>query len=203
LTTDLAAKAASSHTHAESDVTSLVADLAAKQATSAKGAASGYASLGSDTKVPAAQLPSDKCRVWSSMTTSTNSSTWYLATHDNENYDTNSLHSTSVNTGRITIATTGYYRITASMAWAGNAAGLRSVQIRLNDSSTDGSTGTGLAITTVGCNNGGAVATVQCVTSESLTAGDYVTMYGWQNGGNGIALSGGRSTIWFSVEQVS
>jgi hypothetical protein len=43
--------AASSHTHAESDVTNLVSDLAAKLAASEKGAANGVASLNASTKV--------------------------------------------------------------------------------------------------------------------------------------------------------
>lgn len=57
LVSDLAGKAAASHTHSESDVTNLTTDLAAKQATSAKGQANGYASLDASTLVPAAQLP--------------------------------------------------------------------------------------------------------------------------------------------------
>lgn len=48
--------AASSHSHAESDVTSLVGDLAAKELAANKGAASGYAGLDTGTKVPTAQL---------------------------------------------------------------------------------------------------------------------------------------------------
>lgn len=54
----LAGKAATSHTHVESDVTNLTADLAAKEVSANKGAASGYASLDSGTKVPTAQLGS-------------------------------------------------------------------------------------------------------------------------------------------------
>ena len=44
------------HTHAESDVTSLVTDLAAKEATANKNAANGYAGLTASTKVNAAQI---------------------------------------------------------------------------------------------------------------------------------------------------
>lgn len=44
------------HTHAQADITNLTTDLAAKQATSEKGQANGYASLGADGKVPSAQL---------------------------------------------------------------------------------------------------------------------------------------------------
>jgi hypothetical protein len=51
----LNAKADSSHTHAQSDVTNLVADLAAKQATSAKNQANGYAGLDGSSKLTGAQ----------------------------------------------------------------------------------------------------------------------------------------------------
>jgi hypothetical protein len=49
--------AATAHTHAQSDVTGLVASLAAKQTASEKGQANGYAALDGDGKVPTAQLP--------------------------------------------------------------------------------------------------------------------------------------------------
>ena len=58
LSTDLAGKAASSHTHAQSDVTGLTTALSNKQDTSAKGQANGYASLDGSGLVPSAQLPS-------------------------------------------------------------------------------------------------------------------------------------------------
>lgn len=50
--------ALASHTHAEADVSGLVADLAARELTANKGAASGYASLDGTGKVPTSQLPS-------------------------------------------------------------------------------------------------------------------------------------------------
>lgn len=57
LRTAVDGKAASSHTHAESDITGLVSDLAGKISTSARGAASGVASLDGSTKIPIAELP--------------------------------------------------------------------------------------------------------------------------------------------------
>lgn len=51
----LDAKAASSHTHPQSDVTNLTSDLAAKQATSAKNQASGYAGLDASSKLTGSQ----------------------------------------------------------------------------------------------------------------------------------------------------
>lgn len=56
LTTDLAAKAASSHTHAESDVTSLVSDLAGKAATSHTHAEADVTGLVADLAAKAASV---------------------------------------------------------------------------------------------------------------------------------------------------
>lgn len=57
LTSDLAGKAAVSHTHAIADVTNLQTSLDGKVDDSEKGAASGVATLDGGTKVPVAQLP--------------------------------------------------------------------------------------------------------------------------------------------------
>lgn len=54
---ELAGKADTSHTHAQSDVTDLVADLAGKEASANKGIAGGYAPLDSDAYVPLGSLP--------------------------------------------------------------------------------------------------------------------------------------------------
>jgi hypothetical protein len=54
--TQLDGKAASAHTHPQSDITNLVTDLAAKEATANKGVANGYCELGADGKVPASRL---------------------------------------------------------------------------------------------------------------------------------------------------
>lgn len=57
LTSDLAGKASTSHTHAIADVTNLQTSLDAKVDDTEKGAASGVATLDSGTKVPVTQLP--------------------------------------------------------------------------------------------------------------------------------------------------
>jgi len=57
LVADLAGKASTTHTHAQSDVTGLVTALSNKVETSLLGAASGVATLDGSGKVPAGQLP--------------------------------------------------------------------------------------------------------------------------------------------------
>jgi hypothetical protein len=77
------------------------------------------------------------CLLYNSTTQSVANNTTMVATFDSERYDTNGMHSTSVNTGRITIQTTGKYRISGyvSYANAGNTT-QRYADIRLNGSTT-------------------------------------------------------------------
>lgn len=55
--------------------------------------------------------------VYNSTNTSTTSGVSQYLTFDSEQFDTNSYHSTSSNTDRLTVPTTGYYRINASIRW--------------------------------------------------------------------------------------
>lgn len=55
-------------------------------------------------------------------------------TFDSERFDTDTIHSTSTNTGRLTCNTAGKYLIIAQVQWAAAAGGRRAVRIRLNGS---------------------------------------------------------------------
>lgn len=52
-----------------------------------------------------------------------------------ERYDTDSMHSESTNTSRITFATAGVYLISGWVYWSGNAAGERRVNVKINGTS--------------------------------------------------------------------
>lgn len=51
---------------------------------------------------------------------------------DRERFDTDSMHSQTVNTSRITIQTAGVYVISGWAVWSGNASGERRMNIKLN-----------------------------------------------------------------------
>jgi hypothetical protein len=54
------------------------------------------------------------------------------ATFNTEDYDTDNIHSTVSNTGRLTCQTAGKYLIVANYSLAGNASGIREFFIKLN-----------------------------------------------------------------------
>lgn len=80
------------------------------------------------------------CRVTNSGTQSIAASTWTVLTFNTEAFDTDGLHSTVTNTGRLTIVTAGIYVVTAAVSFATNATGDRYVGIRKNGTGTVGPT---------------------------------------------------------------
>lgn len=65
-----------------------------------------------------AALTVPMCRVYNSASISIANATPTLLTFNSEDFDVGDMHSTSVNTGRITIPTAGKYLIGATICWA-------------------------------------------------------------------------------------
>jgi hypothetical protein len=92
-----------------------------------------------------------------------------------EAFDTDSYHSTSVNTSRFTAALAGKYEVSASVRWDSNTTGAREVYVVAN-----GVTGTRIA----GSVQAAAANLVQTVTAVvDLAASEYVEIYVRQDSG--------------------
>lgn len=107
--------------------------------------------------------------------------TYTPITFDAEAWDNNALHSTVSNTSRMVAPVNGKYRVTATVAFAGNLTGYRAINFRVNGSATNryGSD----ARTPV---NGATTVTTSA--EIKLNAGDYVEVWAWQNSGAPLAL---------------
>lgn len=70
------------------------------------------------------------CRVFNSASILVPNATETALTFNSERWDTDSMHSTSSLTSRITFNTAGKYIVTGHVRFAGNASGFRSVGIR-------------------------------------------------------------------------
>lgn len=106
---------------------------------------------------------------WRTSATSVAPTTWTTISFDSEKYDPYGFHSTSSNTSRLTVPSglAGTYRICAQWgSWAGSAAGLADVTIRLN-----GATDIAWNSFLLGA---GGLATGHVSTHYDLVAGDYV-----------------------------
>ena len=123
-------------------------------------------------------------RVYKSGAQSISNVTGTAVTFDTENFDTNSFHSTSVNTDRMTIPTGlgGKYLVVGTFDWAANAVGQRVGYIYLN---------AGLRYA-VSVNNMGASVgnTTQVSGIVEATAGDYISLSCYQDSGGALNLNG-------------
>lgn len=80
-----------------------------------------------------------KVRVYNSANISVTSSTDTALTFDTERFDTDTMHSTSTNTSRITFTTAGTYLVGANVEWASDSTSYRELTLRLNGSTKIGS----------------------------------------------------------------
>lgn len=74
------------------------------------------------------------CSVYASSAQSVSNNSLTGLTADSENYDNDSMHSTSSNPQRITIQTAGRYLVSATVSFALNSSGIRFVEFFVNDS---------------------------------------------------------------------
>lgn len=127
-----------------------------------------------------------RCRVSNSAAIShTTSGTAQVLTFDTELLDSGGMHSTSVNTGRITVPTGGggMYVISATASFAANATGFRSLQIRVNGVTT-------IAQQMPMCVTTAATQThVNVSTMYPLAAGDYLEVLANQNSGGALNIN--------------
>lgn len=69
------------------------------------------------------------CRVFHSVAQATTSGSAAVCAFDSERLDTDNMHSTSVNNGRITFNTAGLYYVQALIRWQQNGTGYRDIGI--------------------------------------------------------------------------
>jgi hypothetical protein len=121
-------------------------------------------------------------RVYNSAAISVNNATATALTFNSERYDTDSIHSTSANTSRLTCTRAGKYVIVGHVAFASNATGLRTVSIRLNGSATIIAAQNAVPIS-------GDETIFSIATIYDLAVGDYVELYAYQSSGGALNVT--------------
>lgn len=116
------------------------------------------------------------CRVYNDATQAIADSTDVVITFNQENYDTDTMHSTASNTGRITFTTAGVYGVIGNLRFEGNATGFRQLRIRLNGTTVIAETRVPVA--------GAVVADIlEVETHYKFAATDYVELIANQSSG--------------------
>jgi hypothetical protein len=122
-------------------------------------------------------------RVYDSANIVVATATSQTLTYDSERYDTDTIHSTVTNTGRLTCVTAGYYAIWANNYWAANATSYRQMNIMLNGA-------TNIAVVRDETNTIAASPIMQCIsTVYYLSATDYVTVVVRQETGGNLNIT--------------
>lgn len=124
-----------------------------------------------------------------------NNTDTYL-TYNSETYDTDGYHSTSSNTGRLTIPTgkDGYYYVSSIVRWNNNTTGLRTMQI------TQGAAQN--AVTVIEATPGGANAYIgyHAATIRYATAGDYFECKVNQTSGGDLNVRANSAECGFTIQ---
>ena len=125
-----------------------------------------------------------------------NNGTWTVLVFDSEYFDTDSYHSTSTNTGRFTVGTTGYYQIGAQCAWSASATGIRHHRIVKN-----GSTDIVYRVLGVATPVGSEVS-YDINYLAYLTAADYIEFQLYQDSGGTLTTDVNPNRTFFTIQKV-
>lgn len=145
-----------------------------------------------------------RCYAYESTAQTTTTGTWLLVALASEIYDIvqsgdSPSHDNTTNNSRIYIRTTGIYEITGQAQFVANSSGARQATIRLNSGGV--STGGTIIIQNTQSNAGTLTTSVSMTTVEaSLTAGDYLEMFAWQNSGGNLDTLAGYSATFMRMK---
>jgi hypothetical protein len=135
------------------------------------------------------------CRVTNSVDQSIANGTRTIVTFDTETFDTDGFHSTSTNTGRMTIPSgkAGKYLITGNVTFATNSTGAREIYLFKNGNFYSQV----FAVATSAGSSGNAIPDI-----VSLAVGDYVELRVEQSSGGSLAVRGdgwGAGATYFGI----
>jgi hypothetical protein len=122
--------------------------------------------------------PVSQARVYNDANISVANTTLQALTFNSERFDHGDLHSTSVNTGRLTAPVAGLYMMGGCVQFASNATGVRVVQVRVGGSTV---------IANVEIVAGAATThSLHVSAAYQLAAGDYAELIAYQTSGGSL-----------------
>ena len=113
---------------------------------------------------------------------------------DSETYDTNTFHSTSSNTSRITIPSSygGYYKVYCTVNFAANSTGQRQLFLYKNGTMISGFMQPPAST--------GGLYYLSLSTSVSLVATDYLEIKVYQNSTGSLGMNGNATRLFFGAD---
>jgi hypothetical protein len=135
------------------------------------------------------RLRSRPCfRAQTSSGISATNGTWTTLLLGTENFDTDGLHSTSVETSRFTAPRAGFYLLVGEVQFENNSVGQRRIRFRRDGTATNWQTA-GQAVP-------GLDTYMRCMMLGYFTAGQYADLQGLQASGSTLSISGWLGAVW-------
>jgi hypothetical protein len=136
------------------------------------------------------------CRVYHNAAQATVNNVALALSFNSERYDTNTMHDTVTNNGRITIKTAGLYHVYASIEFAANATGFRQIYFQVNGATI-------IAASSIPTPGTGVGAGLVLSTEWKFAVNDYILCVVAQNSGGGLnVLSGNAYTPEFGASWI-
>lgn len=139
-------------------------------------------------------------------TSALTTATWTLMTFAGEDYDTATMHSTSTNTGRLTVPTggAGLYHLTGNVALDYNTTA-KSCGLMVRKNAAGSSTGGTLIAQsmTLLSTNAFVISAANISTHVRLSAADYLELFVLHDKGSNLSLKGGDLTHRFGMYWVT
>jgi len=129
---------------------------------------------------------------------SINTGTWTAITFDTERFDSDNYHDNATNNTRFTIPVAGRYVLSANIAFAANATGLRGLRFFKNGTTI-------IAFEQVNAVTTGDYTSLVCTRHYEFAAGDYVTCDAYQGSGGALNVTNagiGDSGLEFTIFRV-
>jgi hypothetical protein len=121
---------------------------------------------------------------------------------DDEDYDTDGMHSVAAGptNGRVYFVTQGRYEVVARCTFAAQSDGYRRIKVRTNSGGVV--SGGGLLAEAIADAVPGDSTTVELVVQRRMVAGDYIEMFAAQNSGSGLALEVGVRKVQIAARYI-
>lgn len=137
-------------------------------------------------------LSPPRAKVYATAAQSLATATYTAVLFDSEEFDTDSMHSTTTSTSRLTINTPGLYEVRALLNFVANGSGVRYGRFYKNNAVATPAEGV-----VAGIASAGTVTAIEMSSEIQCAAGDYLEVFAYQSSGAALNL---QNTGGFSCQ---
>jgi len=138
--------------------------------------------------------------VWNNAAQSTANITYTVLTWNQEEKNTDGMHSTSVNPTRLIAPIPGQYQVCGEVDFATNNTGGRIFQVRKNAAGLSGGGTLMFQVAGATVTGSGDDTMITGCREIAMSSNDYVELFAYQSSTGNLNVQGSQPTTWFSLE---